>query len=139
MIKIKHIITLSTLLISLNTNLLAESHGKKLFEEKCISCHSINMPKSKADLKAPPAVGLMFHLTENFSNDEQIQKHIESYVINPTRETAICKSIRRFGIMPSQKGNVTKEELKIIAEWLIDDISISRREYKRQKKEMFAN
>ena len=36
------------------------------------------------------------------------------YIENPTKEKAICmdERIEKFGLMPSQKGMVTKEELQ---------------------------
>ncbi len=126
-------------LLSLIPSLFAMQSGEELFIQKCTSCHSINMPTSDSNLKAPPAVGIMFHLNENFSNDEEIKKHILSFTLHPDKETAICKSVRNFGLMPSQKDNVSKEELELIADWLVDDVYISRRKYKKQKKEMFQN
>ncbi len=126
-------------LLSLSASIFAMQSGEELFIQKCTSCHSINMPKSHSTLLAPPAVGLMFHLNENFSNDEEIKEHILTFTLHPDKETAICKSVRSFGLMPSQKDNVSEKELKLIADWLVDDVYISRREYKKQKKEMFAN
>lgn len=129
----------SSLVLLLNNTLFAMPSGEALFIDKCTSCHSIDMPKSKAGLKAPPAVGLMFHLTENLSNEASVKEHIQSFTMNPTEEKAVCKSINKFGLMPSQKANVTEEELRIIADWLVDDVYISRRSYKKKKKKMFAN
>ncbi|MDF1875715.1 c-type cytochrome [Sulfurimonas sp. SAG-AH-194-I05] len=131
------ILTLLSLLAF--TNIQANPTGKELFIQKCTSCHSINMPKSQKDLHAPPAVGVMFHLNNHFDNNEDLIAHIESFTMNPTREKAICKSIRRFGIMPSQKGKLTKEELSLIAQWLANDVFITRSKYKRDKKAMFDN
>ncbi len=31
------------------------------------------------------------------------------------------QKIQRFGLMPSQKGNVTKEELEKITEWMYEN------------------
>jgi mono/diheme cytochrome c family protein len=126
-------------LLLLLTNLHATPTGKELFIQKCTSCHSIEMPKTKKNLLAPPAVGLMFHLNEHFDNEEDLISHIKSFTMNPQREKAVCKSVRKFGVMPSQKNNVTEEELTIIAEWLTFDIFITKRKYLKERKEMFAN
>lgn len=105
------------LLVVINLN--ANKIGKELFAKKCASCHSILMPKDKSTMLAPPVRGIMHHMKEEFSSNEEIIKHIKSFVINPTKEDAICQSVQFFGLMPSQKGNVSKEELGEIAKWMI--------------------
>ena len=127
-----------SLFLLLGTNLYAQS-GEELFKAKCTSCHSMSMPKNRSDMLAPPTLGFMYHLNEHFENDEELKKHILSFVMNPSKDTAVCRSVRHFGVMPSQKGNVTQKELELIADWLVSDISISKEEYSKQKKKMFAN
>jgi len=48
---------------------------------------------------------------------------IKDYVINPTEAKAHCmpQKIKHFGLMPSQKGNVTLEELEVIANWMFEN------------------
>lgn len=128
-----------SLVFMLTNNLHASPTGKELFQKKCTSCHSITMPKTQKGLRGPPAVGIMFNLSSNIYDDDKLIEHIISYTLNPTREKTICKSVRKFGIMPSQKDNITKEELRLVAEWLVDDIFISRKEYVKQKRYMFSH
>jgi len=58
-----------------------------------------------------------------YNTKEDAVKFIADYVLHPSKEKALCKpqKIKRFGLMPSQKGNVTKEELEKIAGWLYDN------------------
>lgn len=101
--------------------------GKKLIEEKCASCHNLDLPpKTFTDEKAPPMMAIAFHM-KNFmqtSNEsERIPKAIEfvkDYVINPSESKAFCdkKSLESYGLMPSQKGNVTPEELDAITKYM---------------------
>ena len=126
------------LFLLLGTNLFAET-GEELFKAKCTSCHSMDMPKSKADMLAPPTAGFMYHLNEHFNSNEELKEHILSFVINPTEDAAVCRSVRRFGLMPSQKDNISIEELKLVADWLINNMSISKKEYQERKRKMFAN
>lgn len=111
-------LTLS-LILSLNTNILAASEGEALFQTKCASCHTMTRPQDMSNMLAPPVKGLMFHMDEHFKNKEEIVQHINSFVMNPTQEQAICRSVRRFGLMPSQKGLLSPEELNTIAEWMV--------------------
>ena len=43
--------------------------------------------------------------------------------MNPSKEKAKClpKSIKRFGIMPSQKDNLTEKELSLIVNYIYDN------------------
>jgi len=97
-----------------------DSEGKSIFIKKCVSRHSIEIPKDTSTMLAPPARGLKHHMKEAFNKNEDIVKHIQSFVINPTKETAKCGSIKRFGLMPSQKGLVTKKELNKISHWMLE-------------------
>jgi hypothetical protein len=74
---------------------------------------------------APPIRGIMFHMNEHFSNNKEIIKeHINDFVLNPSKDKAICKSVRRFGVMPSQKKNITKKELAKVAIWMTEHLGI---------------
>ena len=108
-----------TLVLIATTSLHASSNGEVLFEEKCASCHTMTRPQDMSNMLAPPVKGLMFHMDEHFKNKEEIVQHINSFVMNPTQEQAICRSVRRFGLMPSQKGLLSAEELNTIAEWMV--------------------
>ena len=71
-------------------------------------------------MKAPPMMGVMFHLKETLKEEQKVKDFIVDYVQNPTREKAICmpKKIQRFGLMPSLKGVLTETQLKEVAAYL---------------------
>jgi mono/diheme cytochrome c family protein len=119
----KKLIILLIGLSAIFTNLFAQSLGKDVFLAKCASCHSIAKPDDISSMIAPPIKGVMYHLNEEYSYDKElIQEHIVDLVLNPTKEKAICKSVKRFGLMPSQKGNITNKELDIVAKWMTDEL-----------------
>ena len=108
---------------------LNDGKGKELFEEKCTKCHRTTPPKTKAErqeMKAPPIMGVMFHVNDGIKAENEKEKKekvinfIVDYAHNPSAEKSFCEkhAIERFGVMPSQKGNVTVEELKEIANYL---------------------
>ena len=121
------------LLFSINSTLLAQENGEELFTEKCATCHPMTRPDDRSQMVAPPAKGIMFHMSEEIGGDEKVLAHIQSFTMSPTKEKAICRSVRRFGLMPSQKDNITKEELKIVAHWMIDNLKISKEQYNKEK------
>ena len=45
---------------------------------------------------------------------------VKDYVINPSASKSFCdkKSLQDYGLMPSQKGNVTEDEVEAIARYL---------------------
>ena len=100
-----------------------KSEGKTLFTKKCASCHSTSRPTDMSKVIAPALMGVMRHLKMDYPNKKDAVVFIKDYVVNPTKEKAICMSnkIERFGLMPSQKGNVTNKELEVIANWMFDN------------------
>ena len=110
-------------LLAINSNILAKSQGEIIFEAKCMSCHTMNKPNDILKTIAPPIKGVMFHMNEEFANDKEvIEEHINDIVMNPTLDKAICKSVNKFGLMPSQKDNITKKELALVAKWMVNDL-----------------
>jgi len=107
----------------------SEMDGKQLFEKNCISCHALTMPTDKASMVAPLGKAVVFHLGEAFGTKEAMKKHINDFVLEPTAEKAICRSVRRFGLMPSLKGVVSKEELAKIADWMVENLSMTKAEH----------
>ena len=108
--------------------------GEELFMNKCATCHVMERPADKSTMIAPPAKGIMFHMGEDIGSDEKILAHIKSFTMNPTKDKAICKSVRRFGLMPSQKENITEEELEIVAKWMIANLKMTPEQYENRKK-----
>lgn len=131
--KINKILLIATLAISFNNSLLATDNGEELFKNKCGICHPMTRPADRSQMIAPPAKGLMFHMSEELESDEKILAHINSFVINPSKEKAICRSVKRFGLMPSQKGIITNEELDIVAKWMVDNLKMSKQDYQNRK------
>ena len=109
------------------------SNGSELFAQKCGICHPMKRPADKSTMIAPPAMGLMFHMSEDIGSDDKILAHINNFVMNPTKEKAICPSVKRFGLMPSQKDVITKKELDIVAKWMIQNLKMTEKQYKRRK------
>lgn len=111
----------------------ADMDGGKLFEAKCAVCHSMSKPSGQSTVVAPPARGIMFHMGEAFGSKEKIKNHINDFVLAPSKEKAICKSVKRFGLMPSQKGAVSKEELEVIAEWMVENLHMDNKEHQNME------
>ena len=102
-------------------------NGELLIEEKCAKCHNLDMPpKSYENEIAPSMMAVTFHLKDfiksnNPSEHEgKVISFIKDYVVAPSREKSFCDkaSLDSYGIMPSQKGNVTQEELEAIAHYM---------------------
>ncbi len=104
--------------------LQAASSAETLFDAKCAICHVKVRPDDKSTLIAPPASGVMRHVKMNYKTKESAVTFMISYILDPKREAAVCesKSIKRFGLMPSQRGVVSEAELKVISEWMYDNL-----------------
>jgi hypothetical protein len=115
---------------------LNASSGEELFNSKCAMCHVKTRPSDKSTLVAPPAMGVMHHIHMTYSNKKDAVAFMSEYILNPQQEKAVCmpKSIKRFGLMPSQKGNITKEEAKIITEWMYKHIQPNKMMHNHGKK-----
>lgn len=102
-------------------------HGKQLLKQKCSQCHNIDFPpKDFKDEIAPAMMTISFHFNDWFKGAgeaEKLQKQqdfVADYVINPSLEKSYCDKtmLKKFGLMPSQKGNVTKDEVRAIAKYV---------------------
>jgi len=120
----KIILTISTILI-LSSNVEANNNAEELFSNKCSVCHSTTRPKDMKSVVAPALMGIMRHLKMKYPNKDKAVLFIKDFVLNPTLEKSICmpQKIKRFGLMPSQKGNITEKELEIVAQWMFDKFS----------------
>ena len=126
------LILATALLFTFSSNLLASSNGEELFKSKCMTCHTMTRPADKSTMIAPPAKGLMFHMSEDIGSDEKILAHIKSFTMNPTKEKAICPSVKRFGLMPSQKESITQAELDIVAHWMVENLKMSEEDKQKR-------
>ena len=104
-------------------------NGEELTINKCSSCHNLDMPpKTSEDEKAPPLFTVTVHLKDwiEVNNPSELKAKfvdfVKDYVINPSLDKAYCdkKSLKSYGLMPSQKGKVTKDELEAIANYIYD-------------------
>ncbi len=110
--------------------------GEQIFQKKCAACHMKLISKKEAltnikKLKAPPMVEVSGRLKEMITIrddvDDMIKRavviaFIKDYVLNPDVEKSMCRvmAVDRFGVMPSQRGNISEEELQQVAEWVYD-------------------
>jgi len=103
--------------------IVENSKGKELFTQKCVTCHTLGKPQDMSTVVAPALNGVMKHLKMIHSEKANGVAFIKDYVMNPSESKALCmpKKIKRFGLMPSQKGNVTPEELEVIANWMFEN------------------
>ncbi len=132
----KAVVTLFTLLLLFSAceqKQHANLDGKKLLEQKCSACHNLDLPpKTFEDEKAPPMMAVAFHIKDFIhaaNESEKIPKAIDfvkDYVINPSASKSFCdkESLKTYGVMPSQKGNVTQEELQAIAEYMFSHYTV---------------
>ena len=109
--------------LGLVTSLFASKDAEKIFDAKCAMCHIKTMPTNKTKLIAPPLMGVMRHVKMAYPKKKDAVAFMVDYVQNPTKEKAICmqQKIARFGLMPSQKGNITPKELKEVTGWMFDN------------------
>ena len=99
------------------------SNAKELFISKCASCHSLSRPTDMSKVVAPAIMGVMRHVKMSYRDKDKAILFIKDYILNPSLDKAICKpqKIKRFGLMPSQKGVVSEKELDIILPWVYDN------------------
>ncbi len=94
----------------------------QLAESKCGSCHIVSNPtiEKVKHLAAPPMWGIARNLKRQIATREQFVRFVVDYALNPSEEKIRInkEAMERFGLMPSLKGTVTKEELEAIADWL---------------------
>ena len=107
------------LLLATSSTLLLAATGAELLENKCASCHMLEAPEFHQipTLKAPAMDAVVFHINLAMEDEKKKKAFIVDYVLNPDASKTVCESnkVAHFGVMPSQKGKVSKEELELIA------------------------
>lgn len=100
-----------------------EKQAQQLIEKNCASCHTLEMPHPRliASLPAPPMNAIIFHVKKEIKNPEEQKAFIVNYALHPTPEVSVCdmNKIKKFGLMPSLKGKVSKKELAILSDYLL--------------------
>lgn len=114
-----------------------------LTEQKCASCHDLNMPAhTVADEKAPPMMAVVFHLKDFIkvnvpsAHQGKFVSFVNDFVMNPTKEKSYCdkESLEKYGLMPSQKENITEGELNAVSNYLYGHYD-AKRFYKERAEE----
>ena len=109
-------------LFGLSTQLHAAPTGEALVKENCLKCHlaTTPTPQQMQTLKAPPFDAVLFHAKDALQDESAVKKHIVEFTLNPNVSKSVCESnkVAKFGLMPSQKDSVSKEELEKIADFL---------------------
>jgi len=102
-------------------------NGQQLLSDKCASCHDLGMPPTSYENEvAPPIMAVTFHLKDFIKVDNPADhkpkfiEFVKDYVLDPSADKSICdeESLKTYGLMPSQKGKVTKDELGAIANYM---------------------
>jgi cytochrome c len=97
----------------------------QLIEKKCGACHIVTNPtiENVKHMKAPPMWGVARNLIRHFKNEKAFVDFVVDYVMNPSKEKIVLDkaAMERFGLMPSLKGSVTKEELEAIAKYMYNN------------------
>jgi len=120
---ITKIATVITLLgAGFSTLSATEMSGEQLFQTNCTACHVTAHTEDESKMLAPPIMGAVKHVKEKFGSKEEAVKFMVDYIQNPSKEKAACEShsIEKFGVMPSQKGVVSPEDIEKIASYIYD-------------------
>ena len=101
------------------------SEGKALLEKNCASCHMLTVPEASMipTLKAPAMDAVGFHLKLVKKEKKVQEKFIVDYALNPVASKSVCESnkVQKFGVMPSLKDKVSKEDLEKIAAYVVEN------------------
>jgi cytochrome c2 len=123
-------------LISLLSVSLYAKDGMTIFKKKCGMCHKMYKPHTKEDkqkLVAPPIQNAIKNMIISINDielpkDESELKQLANnflvdYIQNPSKQKGYCKDniFNRFGTMPSLKGFINDEDLKVVVKWTIDN------------------
>jgi len=129
------------LLLATTATMTLASTGAELLEKKCASCHMLESPKPEqlSTLKAPAMDAVVLHINLAMQKDIDKKVFIADYVFNPKVGKSVCESnkVSQFGVMPSQKGKVTAEELELISTEMLK--TYPRKSFVAMIKEMQSN
>jgi len=117
------------------------NEGAILLKNKCATCHMLEVPAfhQLPTLKAPAMDAVVLHINLAMKDNKVKKAFIADYVLNPDASKSVCESnkVAKFGVMPSQKGKVSKEELVKIADTLL--ATYPHPKFKAMIKEMQGN
>jgi len=111
------------LLLVATTAMTLANSGTELLQNKCAKCHMLETPEfhQLPSLKAPAMEAVVFHINLAMQKEDDKKAFIADYVLNPDAGKSVCESnkVAKFGVMPSQKGKVSKEELSLISDAML--------------------
>ena len=109
--------------LTFSSSAIANETAESLFGTKCSMCHSKSRPSDMSKVLAPALMGIMRHIKMSYPKKDDAVKFMVDYVLEPSKEKAICmpQKIEKFGLMPSQKENISKDELTQISSWMFDN------------------
>ncbi len=114
-----------TLLILALSNMLFAADGAELLKKKCASCHLLEMPTPEMvpTLEAPAMEAVIFHVKLAIEDEKKRKEFIIDYVMNPHPSKSVCESnkVTQFGVMPSQKEKISKEDLDTVSSYVLDN------------------
>lgn len=110
------------------TSLMATTEikqGEAIFEKVCSGCHTNKRPETKAEkitFNGPTVMGITKHVKRGTDGKEEFVNFVTEYIVNPDIKKSLCKEevLDAFGVMPSMKGAITKEESKLVAEYMYE-------------------
>ena len=127
--------------LSLFGSLALANNGEALLKAKCATCHTLEIPQMEMmpEFVAPPMDAVMFHMKDAIKGTANMKAFMVDYVFEPDVSKSVCESnnVAKFGVMPTQKGKVTAEELDAIADYLI--VTYPREKFVTTLKEMQRN
>ena len=122
------LIVLALLILLISPSIAQENKLEKtktLIQKNCASCHTLGMPHHStiASLPAPPMNAIIFHIKREMKSYEKQKEFIVNYSLEPKSELSVCDmtKVEKFGVMPSLKGKVSKENLNRIAKNLLEN------------------
>lgn len=120
----KKLLNLS-LILATSTLLSAASTSEELANEKCGSCHLMGkITKEKLNrMVAPPYWAMAKKANDKYTTRADRLNYLVDFALNPTEEKMLFppETKERFGLMPSQKGIVSKEDITKIANYLLGE------------------
>lgn len=112
------------LVLATSSLLFASETAENLANEKCGSCHLMGeITKEKLDkMKAPPYWAIAKMVKIAHQDEADMVNFIVDFTLNPSEEKMLFpqETKKRFGLMPSQKNNVTEDELRQISEYILE-------------------
>lgn len=120
----KKLVGLSLMLGALSFVWASDVAVEALAVAKCGECHLMGaITKEKlGNMKAPPYWAIAKKAREKYEKEEDKIKYIVDYAFEPTEDKMLFpkETKEKFGVMPSLKGKVTEEEVRMISTYILE-------------------